>query len=337
MKQIIIIVSILFIGCKEECNSFFSDNVNIASYGDVNRYNLSGKIIIDDHIGLSDIEIIGDYLLFSTSLIENKFYLYSNNGHKLLEFGQHGEGPNDFINTRITGEKGIDYFGNAFIWINDVSMAKLKKIVVSKTCDSINCHIEKCVQTLPMSPNSFYVNDSLVLSEVLENGVMSLRKYNPVTNRITEEIKLYNKKVKHPFNFYKGISRFDKKRNILTIGMHSVNQINILDLNKNDRRSCLIGKQTLEQDAVDSNTGIENMTYYSDLRMGEQKGYALYLNQNYDDAYEIPSPVEIHVINNNIIEKIYSVKEYIQHIAVDETNNCIYGLSGDSAVYKYEL
>ena len=54
----------------------------------------------------------------------------------------------------------------------------------------------------------------------------------------------------------------------------------------------------------------------------------------YDDAHEVPGPIEIHVVKNHQIEKIYTVKEYILSIALDEEENYMYGMCGDSAIYR---
>ena len=331
-----IIGLILFTGCKKT-DFYFTEDLHIESYEDIEKIKLYGEKIVDDEIGFIDLEIVGNYLLCSVEKSSNKFNLYSKEGKKLSEFGHHGDGPNDFINTRFAGNKEIDSLGNAFVWINDVSAARLKQIKISATDDSISCKMVKSIPTLPMSANSFYVNDSLVLSEVLEDGTYFLWSFNPQTKRIDNDIKLYHEKVKHPFSFYKGKSRFDRDNNSFIIAMHSINQINILDLGGEKRSSCLVGKPTIKDKVIDPEQGMENMTYYSDLRIGKQRSYALYLNQKYDDAYEVPAPIEIHVIKNKLIEKIYTIDEHIIHFAVDETENCIFGLCADDVVYKYNI
>lgn len=334
---ILLFLALLLGGCKHSYTEYFTDNIKISSYEKTAQYELCGEKIIDGEIGLNDIEFIKDYLLLCLDDSEYKFTLYSVEGHKLLNFGTHGDGPNDFINNRLTGEKGIDSTGNLFVWINDVSMSKLKRIKISKSQNGLYCNTDKIIQTLPMAPNSFYVSDSLVISEILENGTYTLHEFNPITNSTNEEIILYEHIVKHPFNFYKGVSRYNKKDKKLIIGMHSINQVNQIDIENKERNSCLIGKVINENDIIDPLTGLENMTYYSDLRIGDNNIYALFLNQKYDDAYEVPKTIEIHVINGGEIKKIYHINDYVLQFAVDEKNNYLYGLIGDSAVYRYNM
>lgn len=334
---ILLFFVLLLNGCKQPSTEYFTNNTKVSSYEKTIQQELCGEKIIDGEIGLNDLEIIEDYLFLCLDNSDYKFKLFSIEGENLLSFGIHGDGPNNFINTRLTGEKGIDSIGNVFVWINDVSMSKLKRIMISKTQNGLCCNTDKIVQTLPMAPNSFYVSDSLVISEIFGNGKYTLQEFNPITNTVINEIDLYKQVVKHSFNFYKGVSRYDKKSKRLIMGMHSINQVNQIEIENEERSSCLIGKFINESDVIDPLTGLENMTYYSDIRIGDNNIYALFLNQRYDDAYEVPKPVEIHVINGGEIKKIYHINDYVLQFAVDEKNNCLYGLIGDSAVYRYNI
>lgn len=338
MKNIILlIIMLLIVGCVQKDMSLFSENVRRTEYDKIQKQNLTGKKIIANQIGLGNIEVIGDYLLFSLIKADNKFGLFSKNGEELLSFGRQGYGPNDFINNRLTGQKETDNAGNFYFWVNDVSNSKLKKIRLNESNDSIHFHVEKIIQTLPMSPNSFFINDSLVLSETIEKGIPCVHKYNPKTNRINESIELYRERVAHPFNFYKGIYRFENESQTLYLGMHSINLINTLNINDGNRTSCFIGNSSNLNEIIDKETGIEKWTYYSDLRIKNETVYALYLNQNYKDSYEVPSSVEIHVIKDGNIKRVYYIEEYVLQIAIDESDNYLYGLIGDSAVYRYSL
>ena len=51
----------------------------------------------------------------------------------------------------------------------------------------------------------------------------------------------------------------------------------------------------------------------------------------------MPSSVEIHVIKDGNIKRVYYIEEYVLQIAIDESDNYLYGLIGDSAVYRYSL
>lgn len=78
--------------------------------------------------------------------------------------------------------------------------------------------------------------------------------------------------------------------------------------------------------------------YYADLQVTDKNIYALYLNQNYKDAYEKKKKVELHVFGKDgTLHEILSFDQYIIGISVDMSHGILYGLSYDDCIYAYDI
>jgi hypothetical protein len=65
---------------------------------------------------------------------------------------------------------------------------------------------------------------------------------------------------------------------------------------------------------------------------------ALYLNQDYKDAYEKKKKVELHVFGKDgTLHEILSFDQYIIGISVDMSHGILYGLSYDDCIYAYDI
>lgn len=120
--------------------------------------------------------------------------------------------------------------------------------------------------------------------------------------------------------------------------MHYINQINFYNYKTGKRFSACVGSITASQNILDKETGLSKWVYYADLQVTDKNIYALYLNQDYKDAYEKKKKVELHVFGKDgTLHEILSFDQYIIGISVDMSHGILYGLSYDDCIYAYDI
>src|SRR5699024_3062138 len=93
------------------------------------------------------------------------------------DFGIRGQGPNDLLNSRPTGQKEI-VNEEAFIWVNDISNNSIKKVNLSKSVFEQELLIDSALSTYPMTMNAFKLNDSTTICESMTHDNYTLIKYD---------------------------------------------------------------------------------------------------------------------------------------------------------------
>ena len=323
------------VGCTEVRDIYYSDDIKITDGVEVPHRTLNGKLLISELLGVSYMEVVGNYLLAFTPKLNNLFHIYDANGKYITEIGIKGNGPNDFVNCKPTGQSCVNK-GVCNIWINDVSSAELKRIDLNESIRMGRCIIDKRLPVIPMSANSFYMNDLVAMQEVLtENNYKWVSSSN---GRILTEDPCYKIKMSSPYSCYSNISRIDECENLIVSAMHYINQINFYNYKTGKRFSACVGSITASQNILDKETGLSKWVYYADLQVTDKNIYALYLNQDYKDAYEKKKKVELHVFGKDgTLHEILSFDQYIIGISVDMSHGILYGLSYDDCIYAYDI
>lgn len=336
MKTRFFFLSISVIGslisCVNDPNVFTENQSKVKQFGQETV--LKGEVFIDDEYGILDMIIVGDYLVLTSTKREHIFHVYNPKKQFVGAFGTIGRGPNELLNCRYTGQSDTER-----IWINDVSQSRLLHINIAKSLEAGFVLCEDTVPTSPSSANCYYVNDSLIYMERILSDNYEMVKYNYDLKYLSEKDLLYHPGVTSPFSYYKSMWRKHPEDNRMVGAMHSINQLNIFEPGKNNRKAVVIGEKSVGfSEAVDKETGLETHTYYCDINVTSDRIYALYMDQSYDDSYEVPKQQEVHVFNweGNPIQK-FLLPQYIFNIVVDESSKCMYGISNEEIIYKYDL
>jgi hypothetical protein len=171
------------------------------------------------------------------------------------------------------------------------------------------------------------------------SSIVYLLKTNLNTNETSRE-KLYKYPVPDVFSIYKSDWRLKPDGSKMASAMHSINMINILDLRDNGRKSLIVNPPAADIDnIIDIETGTEKRTYYAGIEVTDNYIYALYIDQNYDDTFEVEKEMEVHVFDweGNPVFK-YVIHEYVTCIAVDENGGRLFGLAYLSEnIYVYDM
>ncbi|HLW50412.1 MAG TPA: BF3164 family lipoprotein, partial [Sphingobacteriaceae bacterium] len=119
--------------------------------------------------------------------------------------------------------------------------------------------------------------------------------------------------------------------------MLSINQLNLWNLDTDERKSVIIEKPYLPDQVIDID-GLENRTFFCDLEVSNDLVFALYMDQDYDISYEQPKEMTVFIFDWKLnLIKTYVVDEYIQDIAVDPIRHKLYGVCGDNIVFEYDI
>jgi hypothetical protein len=330
MKIFAIFAMFVFTSCINNMDLFTENSIEIKDFKQEKK--LTGTILIENEYGHFNIAHVDKYLILFSVLREHFFYVYNINGDSLGAFGIRGQGPNDLINIQWCGQ----YYGTN-MWINDVSNVRLCAVNITQSLVQKKCMFDAIVKNLNFSVNSFVWNDSLLISEQMRDNFYLIRT-NIYTKRTSEE-KLYNYSSQHLFSTYKSIWRMKPDGSKMAAAMQSINMINILDIKNNDRLSLIVNPpMTNLENIVDRNTGLEKRTYYVDMDVTDNYIYTLFMNQAYDESYMIEKEMEIHVFDwQGNPQYKYIIPQYITAFAIDESRNCIYGLSLDEKIYMYNV
>lgn len=339
MKKYVYYLLIIFslFSCSERPVSYFAGNA-CKSIILKDSLILNGEIIVRDIFGAIDIEVVDGYVVLITPRKENVFCVYNLQGDSLSAFGVRGNGPNDLVNCRLNGQREIEG-GNALMWINDVSSARLNRLNITQSVVRGSCLFDKIISTYPMSMNAFFISDSLILAENMGQDNFHMISYNPLLNKEISSEQLYSPSVKEGvFSYYKSAWRISNDKNRMVSVMFSINEVNFWNRYTGSRFSCSIGPFVPIDKLVDEKTQLEKQTYYCDVKTTDRFVYALYMNQSHDIAYLEEKPMEVHVFDwDGQFVKRFILPQYILGIAVDADDKMIYGLEEDSAIYKYNI
>lgn len=336
MKNILyVFLMFCLCSCNQTADIYFSNNMRHFKYDDVEVSSLQGQLVLDGLYGVSDMAVIGNYLCLVTPNLDKLFHFYTLDGDSVLALGVTGEGPNDFINTRLNGQLYADE-KCAYVWVDDISSALLKRINLMESIHTGACVVDKLVKTYPMSMNAFYLNDSLVVQEVMAGANYELITYS--NGKVKKKETMYLIDIPSPFSSYKSKMCIDTSSSLLVSAMYSINQINYMNYLTGERFSSCVGESTKMENIVDEETGLEKWTYYTDIKVTKQYVYALYLNQDYETAYEKEKAVELHVFDKSgTLLRVFKLNQYILSFDIDERNSVLYGLVNDTEIYSYVL
>jgi len=319
---------------KTEKAAYFSDDVQVFR---PKPEKLPGKLLIDSLMGVSNIETIGGLILLITPQNEKLFGVYDLMGNPQGVFGIRGQGPNDLINCRPVGQKEIDN-GEACIWINDVSSVNLKRINLSKSISGGQMIIDRAIKTYPMSLNAFKLNESTTICESMGSDNFTMIRYDHNNMEELSRQDVYRVSVPSAFSYYKSTWRRAPEKGIVVGGMHTVNQLNLWNLETEGRKSVVIDKPLRPGQIVDEETGLENRTFFCDLEVTEDFVFALYMDQDYGVSFEEPKEMTVFVFDWDLSPvAAFLLDEYILDIAVDPGQKKLYGLCEDNRIFEYDL
>lgn len=316
--------SVLLLGCSDYHKNTYCDKGIVLEDCPPIKI-LKGVVFAEgDALNGSDgLQLTSDYLLVSFSDRKKMFSIFDFNANYLMEFGEKGHSENELMTCQLNKQ----YKDNSVV-INDVNEGQLKVFNIDKTICHNTAILEKYIKTGSYSTNALLLpNESLLyIQQVEDNFKLILKKKGDVT----KEVDLFNPNTM-PFPTYHCLSCINKEGTILALPMVYTNQVNFYDLSTDEKYSISLYNAPMAYD--DNNCHI----YYCSVCTDGKFVYALYMNQTLEDSFYQHKNSEIHVFDfkGNLMHT-YTCKEYLMDIDI-AFDNCLYGLSCDEIVYKYEM
>ncbi len=331
----IIILGYSLLSCaKAPKTDYFSKDVQIIQ---PSPSRLSGTLLIDSLLGISNVEVVDSFIVLISPRNEKLFNIFDFSGNPKGNFGLKGQGPNDLLNCRPTGQKEtINH--EVFIWVNDISNMSLKKVNLTKSILEQHLTVDDIISTYPMSLSAFKLNDSITVCESMTHDNYSLIKYDYINKSKLFEENIYLNPSENPFSLYKSLWRINHKNNIMVGAMLSINQLNLWDLDTDKKKSVVIGKPYLSDQIIDKESRLGNRTFFCDLEVSRDFIFALYMDQEYNLSYETPKEMTVFVFNWDLdLITSYVIDQYILDIAVDADQKKLYGVREDNSIFEYSI
>lgn len=335
-KGRIVIVFILFFLLSCTTKSLFDGRETLITKFP-QTLNLKGQRLNIEILGVVDIDVIDTFLIAYTPL-NSSFYcqVYSTNNYEYLgSFFPVGRGPAEFyaISYERCDEVTLDgiktWYANSiqqYRWDITESILQRKTVV-----DSI-------IRKKEILSNGIWLpgSDSMMLGFQRTSNNIQYIQYN---GKKFSENNIYPKKISKKILPLASMEPYIKpdKSKIAYIGW-SINYLCVFNTDFSDFQALSIYEKPISLHRVLQIKEEERILFYSNNDVTNKYIYALYLNQPKKNRRYHTGNEEIHIFDwdaNPIMNII--IPENIMFFTVDEKHKCLYGLTSDEKIYKYDL
>lgn len=336
-KWIVLLVAITLISCHSS-NLFHTEDKVIERFPQT--YTQEGKEIKLDVLGCMNLFVVDTFLLAYCPMYTD-YYFHVFNTSTLEHLGSFfpvGRGPNEFYaiiyakcNETIHGvsKAWIANYNTNYQW-NITESVKQKRTIIDSTINNKN---EESEVYWIMGKNHILYGIGKT------DGNFEYIRYDLKGQKELNRNKLYSRNMPYDYLDVVGINLNVKpdNRQVALIGW-STNHIGIFNSDFTDLKSMTIYGPLISIDKAAAQEWDERTLFYSDAYVSDRFIYGLYINQPAKDRRHHSGNEEIHVFDwdgNPILNVI--IPENIMFFTVDEKNKCLYGLTSDEKVYKYDL
>jgi len=308
-------------------------------------YSLDGEKILEESIGVDNLHIVDSILIFSTPALDTLYQIYAiNQLDKIRSLVKKGDGPSELNQvlkplyfTKKNNELLISFYNKARLGIFHLNISKSLHKGFAVFQDTINLEgyseIYRAYQINMKEvfvDNLDFINLNQIYSTYNIEEKQTLTADTAITSKLQSQSDIY---------MMATCTIFNKELKKYASGMIFQDQINIYDL-KIPENSLSVSPHKNTASLLENAQTIMPLKkeYYVDIREGQSKIFALYVNQTRKDWATGDKPAEIHVIdwNGKPICKL-TTKEKLLHFDIDKENNQFYGLTEKQEVIKYDL
>ncbi|MDR1339786.1 MAG: TolB-like 6-bladed beta-propeller domain-containing protein [Prevotellaceae bacterium] len=338
MKNIRLFLVLLFVvtaldSCSDKKN-FCIGSIKTVRFE--KEYKVAGEHINVDSLGVNKVMVIDRYLITGLYKQEYSARIYDLESLNLIgNFFRKGKGPNDFIQPLFSQVRSpylvIDDWGSRRIKVINIPESindPEGRLSIRYTANYSNAEIVEPEKVL-------YVSDTLLLikSYDMYRETVSYFKYNPVEQKVTDEINMFNYPITEDIQFKNMISLLDcikpdGSKIVTTAGC--LDQLDILDIVHPDKSiSVTENDYLLDYEYVKS---LDNRkVFYTISCCSDNLICALY---NGGDV------MEIHIMdwNGNPVCKLILDRQIID-FTVDFDSGFMYAVSplGEEMIYRYDI
>lgn len=331
----IIVIYFLYTSCTNSNHNFFRGEV-IYSKQFKSEVDLKGReLILSDSIGLGLLSVAPPYLIIPTYKSSFFFKIFDMESGKFVgEYGEKGNGPNDFISFSLSSQKQ----SRSQLLIKDFLKKELCILDLEKSIFLSQAHVnrrisykEYCSDPLQL----FYVDSTLLYIKRLEPGKgVEYIQVNPITGEIIgDPIAMYNKILPMRESMIMRVITdcVHPNKDLIASISGKFNQIDILSLSDESKnRSFTTSNKLVSLDDIIRLQRDAPDYYYSYPICNEKMIMALYKSGN--------SKCEIHVIDWNG-KDLYCLKidQILTSFDIDWDRKIMYALTNDEKVFTFDI
>lgn len=290
-------------------------------------------------IGINNLYLVDTFLIAYTALHSDSYFkIYSTNTYNYIgDFLPIGRGPNEFY--------AISYF-NCYditpqltsIWLQNALIAYRWNITESVKQKTTIIDSTILLKGILAEGIWLHGNRNLLKAEYSKNN-MNYQVYDITQNKIIQNHRVFPSNISRrllPLVTIDFKLKPDKNRIAMLGG--NLNSICIYDVSFSNTIYRTIYDESISLEKNIKLKEEDRTVYYSDSRLTDQYIYGLYLSQPEKNRRYHSGNEEIHIFDweGNPVMKIV-VAENIMFFTVDEKNKCLYGLTSDEKIYKYDL
>jgi hypothetical protein len=343
MKTLRLFVLVLFVATAlNSCSD--KKNFGIGSIKTVRfekEYTVTGEHLNVDSIGVNMVMVIDNrYLL--TGLYSQEYYakIYDLESLDLIgNFFRKGQGPDDFIDPILSQVR------SPYLVIDDWGRRSIKVINIPESINSIDGSLStkytaKYSNVEIADPEKvLYANDTLLLIKSYDRNreTLSYFKYNPVKQKVTDEIMMFNYPITADIR-YKNMAvladciKPDGSK--IVTSTRSLDQLDILDIVHPERSISVTENDYLSDYEYVKSLGDNNNAFYSFSCCSDNLICAMYYGGSYDS-----NVMEIRIMdwNGNPVCKLVLDRK-IMNFTVDFDSGFMYAVSWEEErIYRYDI
>ena len=323
------------------CNSnglFDNKEIVVAAFPETHE--LKGDSIQLDVLGCVDIYCVDTFLIAYTPMSEKGyFHIFSTSDFKPLgSFIPIGRGPNEFYAVNYSSAYKTDD-GQVKAWLSNNVMNYEWNI--TQSVEQKQTIIDSAYKLQGILSDGVWLpgRDDFMFGFIRKNSNIEYIRYNLKTKTVINADKMFSKDLSANNISSASMLPYLKPDNskLANIGWWT-NYICIFNTDFSDMKIVATYHKPESIDKISATERQERILYYSCSDVTEQYIYALYVNQPEKDRRYHSKHEEIHIFdwNANPIAN-FIIRENIMFFRVDAYNKCLYGLTSDEKIYRYDL
>ena len=323
------------------CNSKgLFDNKEIVVTVFPETHELKGDSIQLDVLGCVDLYCVDTFLIAYTPMSEKGyFHVFSTSDFELLgSFIPIGRGPNEFYAVNYSSAYKTDD-GQVKAWLsNDVMNYEWN---ITQSVKQKQTVIDTAYKLQGVLSDGVWLpgRDNLMFGFIKRNNNVEYTRYDLKTKKVINANKMFSRDLATDKIATASMPPCLKPDNskVANIGWWT-NCICIFNADFSDMKIVAIYHKPESIDQISATEREERILYYSCSDATDQYVYALYVNQPEKDRRYHFGYEEIHIFdwNANPVAK-FIIRENIMFFRVDAYRKCLYGLTSDEKVYRYDV
>jgi hypothetical protein len=342
---IILLFSVLVCSCTENRSSSYSLFEE--------KHTLVGEIILEDEVDANGLYMLDSFLLVKTRGNQGVYFnvYHSDKLEKFGSFGYVGEGANEFMSARLSGDF-IDLNDEKLLIISDSNVGKLTYFNFThfiKTGEETYLNEFNPSFEHGLTQSVFQISDSIIVStpgmDAKERGRLlyyNLRSHSSFVTDLFPSVQDNSLNSYSLYALYFNQITVNKDKRLIASAMDGFNRIDMFDYEGNLVKSMVTGDSDpiIKKDKLTVDGAlIPYLSHYMHITSTPKYIFALYYGQNYMEIGEVKIDPVINVFSwDGKLQCQLMFSDYLSQFAVDTENFLIYGIDRyPDRIWKYDI